>query len=925
MAVQIVLNNLESRIIGFLPENVQKELNDTLSYSLAGIEYSEKVKNHVWDGVTRLYREKRGQSFLSGLFSLVVEVLKKNKIEYTVSDARIKPNPNLLHLKFSPPPNYEEREYQQFAIERAIGRTRGIFKMATGSGKTMTVAETIGRIQTGPFMFYVTSKDLLEQAYDVLSSTLNEPIGKIGGGICDIKMINVATIQTAVKAINLDNVKFKISDYSFDEEDAEIWRSEDVGSIDRLDNIRKVIQASKGAYLDECVSGDAIIHTEKGNKRLEDVVKEKCRCVLTYDGNSIITRKITNWWDKGTRKTLVIKTHTGKDITCTPEHLIFTQRGWIEARNLTPLDYLLIATADVEQSCLKTFGSQSNLSSGIKRPKGLLKNGFRFLKNMLNLHQFANVDAAELSSHAMKRLKGLYPVRDRANILNSYMVTTNNQFGNTTILNQQKLNSKRSGGHCSETLACASRTGNRKTQDCHQPMGLFKKNGFNTNQISCTDLESTLDKLRTKDMEIKAYARQQDACLFFITSITNYILTGRKLLPMNFLTRSEKSDLLGGFAMTEAGQNKKTTSFTPKGGAKTLTKQSQGGLTKMDMNAMLQKAANILLYILARMVPEQSPKLSRSLPPPVCGTSWSKIESIESGEDKKVFDIEVEGTHCFFANGILVHNCHHSGSTSIKDVITASPNCFWKFGGSATPYREDNADLMIQALFGRKIVDINASYLIEKGYLCEPYIIFDHVQHDNVYHGYKTIYKNCVADNLDFNGHVANTAKFLIEKGLTTLILVQQYNQGELLKTLLPNTPFITGKTSDTKRQEAINDLRNRKIPCMIATTLADEGLDIPTLDAALLAGGGASATRVNQRIGRTLRIDRKSPNPRRKSLVIYYRHKVKYLNDHALKAKRIMKEEPKFNIIESKSRLHLNGEIEKALDLSQSQHTLFS
>ena len=59
----------------------------------------------------------------------------------------------------------------------------------------------------------------------------------------------------------------------------------------------------------------------------------------------------------------------------------------------------------------------------------------------------------------------------------------------------------------------------------------------------------------------------------------------------------------------------------------------------------------------------------------------------------------------------------------------------------------------------------------------------------------------------------------------------------------------------------------------MIATTLADEGLDIPTLDVALLAGGGASASRVNQRIGRTLRPDKGSDNPRTKAITIYYDH----------------------------------------------------
>ena len=40
-------------------------------------------------------------------------------------------------------------------------------------------------------MFYVLSTDLMKQAYDNLSSTLNEEIGMIGGGKWDIKNINI--------------------------------------------------------------------------------------------------------------------------------------------------------------------------------------------------------------------------------------------------------------------------------------------------------------------------------------------------------------------------------------------------------------------------------------------------------------------------------------------------------------------------------------------------------------------------------------------------------------------------------------------------------------------------------------------------------------------------------------------------------------
>lgn len=105
----------------------------------------------------------------------------------------------------------------------------------------------------------------------------------------------------------------------------------------------------------------------------------------------------------------------------------------------------------------------------------------------------------------------------------------------------------------------------------------------------------------------------------------------------------------------------------------------------------------------------------------------------------------------------------------------------------------------------------------------------------------------------------------------------------------------------------------------MIATSLADEGLDIPTLDAALLAGGGASATRVHQRIGRTLRIDRNSANPRDRSVVIFYDHDLKYFDKHTRKALKIIKTEKRFNVVHCHGKDFIKSEIDKVFGFKSS------
>jgi superfamily II DNA or RNA helicase len=273
--------------------------------------------------------------------------------------------------------------------------------------------------------------------------------------------------------------------------------------------------------------------------------------------------------------------------------------------------------------------------------------------------------------------------------------------------------------------------------------------------------------------------------------------------------------------------------------------------------------------------------------------------------------------------GIYLDESHHASSQMCRDIIGASPNAYWRFGGTATPYREDNAEIVLQGLFGQKIVDISASYLIKRKYLLTPHILFDPIKHTNVPQAYPSVYSHCITNNDYFHEHVANTANHLVGRGLTTLILVQRYAHGEALKKLIPDVPFVTGKMSTKKRAQTIQDLREKKIGCMIATTLADEGLDIPTLDAALLAGGGASATRVNQRVGRTLRPDRSSKNPRDRSVVVVYDHKARHLDKQTRKVKKLLKVEEEFKLIKSAGGPHILGEIDDIMSTGTSK-TIF-
>ena len=221
------------------------------------------------------------------------------------------------------------------------------------------------------------------------------------------------------------------------------------------------------------------------------------------------------------------------------------------------------------------------------------------------------------------------------------------------------------------------------------------------------------------------------------------------------------------------------------------------------------------------------------------------------------------------------------------------------FGYSASPWRDDGSDLMIEGAFGRRIVDISASELIQRGYLVKPTIEV----HETYYPTndqptkYVEVYKKFIVENVTRNMQVANDAIAEYNQGKNTLILVTQIKHGEELQNAMNamGVPviFISGKSGMKKRKQAIEDMRNGKIQILIATTIADVGLDIPRLDSLVEAGAGKSSVTALQRLGRIMR---PFGNKTTCKFITYSDH-VRYLSEHIKKKEEIWQTEPEFVI----------------------------
>lgn len=222
------------------------------------------------------------------------------------------------------------------------------------------------------------------------------------------------------------------------------------------------------------------------------------------------------------------------------------------------------------------------------------------------------------------------------------------------------------------------------------------------------------------------------------------------------------------------------------------------------------------------------------------------------------------------------------------------------FGYSASPWRDDGSDMMIEAAFGHRICDITASELIDLGYLVKPRIIVNRVN-NNMWRGtkYQDIYESAVVNNVMRNMQVVDDAIKQYRAGRNTLVLINYIAHGEMIEGMLREfglpAVFISGKSRMKHRNKVIQDMRDGKAPIVVASTIADVGLDVPRLQSVIETGAGKSSVTALQRLGRVMR-----PFPGKdECYFITYRDNAPFLQTQVDNKIRIWRTEPNFIIEE--------------------------
>jgi superfamily II DNA or RNA helicase len=110
---------------------------------------------------------------------------------------------------------------------------------------------------------------------------------------------------------------------------------------------------------------------------------------------------------------------------------------------------------------------------------------------------------------------------------------------------------------------------------------------------------------------------------------------------------------------------------------------------------------------------------------------------------------------------------------------------------------------------------------------------------------------------------VAAIAREQLEAGHAVLVLVHEVAQGRAIASLIEGAVLLhsNSRKADTggrSREGTLEAMRNGEVRCLIATSLADQGLDVPAVSCVVMAGGGkggAEGYLIQQRVARAQRI----------------------------------------------------------------------
>ena len=234
---------------------------------------------------------------------------------------------------------------------------------------------------------------------------------------------------------------------------------------------------------------------------------------------------------------------------------------------------------------------------------------------------------------------------------------------------------------------------------------------------------------------------------------------------------------------------------------------------------------------------------------------------------------------------VILDEAHHVAASTFRDVLGRCPARF-RLGLTATPEREDGLTPLLGLYLGRPLEVVRHEELVAAGVLTLPEIqvvetgfAYPYLSADD----YAPMMSALVADDARNDQVVSQVAAEALA-GHTCLVLSGRVGHCRALAAGLRErgveAAALTGRVPKDRRRDLLERARCGDLAVLVATSLADEGLDLPRLSRVFLAYPSRARGRTVQRLGRLMRphadkdravlvdfVDRKVPILRRQHL----------------------------------------------------------
>ena len=230
--------------------------------------------------------------------------------------------------------------------------------------------------------------------------------------------------------------------------------------------------------------------------------------------------------------------------------------------------------------------------------------------------------------------------------------------------------------------------------------------------------------------------------------------------------------------------------------------------------------------------------------------------------DGFVYNLEVDGNHNYFIDGILVHNCHHAAANTYRKVIDHfTPRLL--LGFTATPNRADKVRL--DDVFEKIIFQRDLRWGVQNGWLSDIFCRRVTIGYD--LSAVKTrggdFAPGELDEALDGTEQAVADAYRQYAEGATLIFAASVRHAQAIAAEIGSDAVVVTGETKN--RADIIRDFTARKIKCLVNVMVFTEGTDIPLIETLIIARPTQSDSLYTQMVGRGLRLH---PDKQRLNLI---------------------------------------------------------